>query len=284
MRVAGITKKMQAVETWARRFFSMDFEDKRNHGAGPGPGQAHGYMNLTWTEVFEVRCWFDQNFSWPAPAMKLACLDLRDLLKAASVLALNTLCDAAGIKNVASSLLDTEREDDLSLTSNSALRVLLYSTPSKDAPNQHAFATGIHTDNSFLTLAPRASVAALEISPFTKEGGNTWVNIELEMGEDVVCCFVGDSLGLLTKGFYPSVVHRPNEQLCLEPLAKARSAKERAMFGRISCPFFLRGKQNARVDAATTVSDIEINKDMCRLKWDWKQFEYYKSQTFHKKE
>ncbi len=138
-----------------------------------------------------------------------------------------------------------------------------------------------------MTLAPRASVAALELSPFSKNAENEWINIEKEMdGGDCVCVFVGDSLAHLTNGVFPSVMHRPSEQCCLEPLkgvSSSASARELAAVGRISCPFFLRGKRDAIVNGVS-VKDIEINANMCRNLWPWKQNQYYKKQTFHKAE
>ena len=144
IRVDGITNLMRKVVEFSRLFFGLDFEQKRSCGAGPGPGQQHGFMDLQFTEVFEVKTHYDKRFSWPSPEMERCVMDLHNALRDASIKALEVLCKDA-LK-----YLDQDKDHvDFATCSNSALRILLYSKPSKDKdiPTNHVFATGTHTDN-----------------------------------------------------------------------------------------------------------------------------------------
>jgi len=157
LKARGTTKLTNSAVPLMRDFFAQDFEMKRASGAGPGPGQAHGYMDLTWTEVFEVRSRFDRRFNWPSPALEHSLTALHSNLRGIAVAALETLCREAGVASP-TSLLDEEPEvclsiaffflvvlffftcqqkDDVNLSesSNSALRVLLYSKPSNTGRN-----------------------------------------------------------------------------------------------------------------------------------------------------
>lgn len=110
LKAAGVTKLTNAAVPLAREFFSRDFESKRASGAGPGPGQAHGYMDLTWTEVFEVRSRFDGRFNWPSTALERSLTALHRELRSVAVAALEVLCREAGVASPSSSLLDEEPE------------------------------------------------------------------------------------------------------------------------------------------------------------------------------
>ncbi len=283
VRVAGIAELTRKCVEVARWFFLQPFEQKRWHGAGPGPGQKHGFMDLQWTEVFEARLSYDANFTWPGgDEFRGAVERLRDALHSVARRAVRVLCEGGGVdfdKVVAPML---ENGTDLSLASNSALRILLYSKPESSAPN-HLFGTGDHTDNSFVTVAPASAVRGLELLPRDDEAH--WVNVEEAMAPlgDVVCVFVGDSLAKLTNTRYPSVLHRPSEQACLSPfrsLPPDASDNDRRRVGRISTPFFLRGRQDA-VLGDVTVAQLETNHMRCRESWPWKQCSYYQKQTFH---
>lgn len=285
VEVPGIKVLTKRCVELARSFFLLPFEQKRWHGAGPGPGQAHGYQDLQWTEVFEARLSYDPAFSWPSEELKRATLQLRDTLNNVARQTLKLLCNGFGIDFDSKVAPMLENGTDLSKASNSALRVLLYSKPGVDAPG-HVFGTGDHTDNSFVTVAPASSVRGLELLPRDDEG--SWVNVEEAMSDmgDVVCVFVGDSLAKLTDAYYPSVLHRPNEKACLSPFASlpaTASDDERRRCGRISTPFFLRGRQDA-VLGDVTVAQLEYNYMRCRELWPWKRCSYYQKQTFHKAE
>jgi isopenicillin N synthase-like dioxygenase len=284
VRVAGIIEAMRKCVDVARWFFLQPFEQKRWHGAGPGPGQKHGYMDLEATEVFEARMAYDPNFTWPGGAECRGAVErLRDMLHSVARRVVRVLCEGSGVdfdKVVAPML---ENGKDLGLASNSALRILLYSKPVIGTPN-HLFGTGDHTDNSFVTVAPASAVRGLELLPRDDEAH--WLNVEEAMAPlgDVVCVFVGDSLSKLTDAHYPSVLHRPSEQACLSPfkaLPADASDNDRRRLGRISTPFFLRARQDA-VLGDVTVAQLETNHMRCRELWPWKQCAYYQRQTFHK--
>jgi isopenicillin N synthase-like dioxygenase len=294
IRWRGLTALHVAAMGWARRFFVLPFESKRVHGAGPDVGQQHGFMDLTWTEVFECKDHYDPRFSWPHPDFRKACTELASSLRAAALMALEILCREAKIDwGEVLSKLDHSPKQDLRTASNSALRILLYSKPSDSAITSHVFGTGNHTDNSFLTVAPCASVKGLEILPFDAQ--DKWINVEEEMrGPDVVCVFVGDSLNKISCGHYPSVIHRPNEQACLRPLMTLpanASDSARCAVARISTPYFLRGRQDSILGPArseeVTVAQLERNHEHCRELWPWKagaNQNYYSLQKFTKAE
>lgn len=106
----------------------------------------------------------------------------------------------------------------------------------------HLFQTGNHTDNSLVTVAPVASIRGLELLPYDYENIQSFINIEDHMQQDELCVFVGDSFSKITGGMFPSVIHRPNEQKCLEAFSKIpqNSIEIRRSVGRISFPYFLR--------------------------------------------
>ncbi len=90
-------------------------------------------MDLTWTEVFEVRARYDTRFRWPLESLGFeGCVTkLRDMLKGVSLQALDVLCKNAKLYVDVSKEFDDE-QCDLSECSNTALRMLLYSKPAKD--------------------------------------------------------------------------------------------------------------------------------------------------------
>ena len=284
VRVPGITETTRKCVELARWFFMQPFEQKRWHGAGPGPGQKHGFMDLQWVEVFEARLSYDSAFTWPGGAEFQTVVErLRDALNNVARQVVRLLCQGCGLDFNGVVAPKLENGTDLSVASNSALRILLYSKPESTAPN-HLFGTGDHTDNSFVTVAPASAVRGLELLPRDDEAH--WVNVEEVMAPmgDVVCVFVGDSLAKLSNAHYQSVLHRPNEQACLSPfkaLPAGASDNERRRCGRISTPFFLRGRQDA-VLGDVTVAQLETNYLRCRETWPWKKCTYYQKQTFHK--
>lgn len=294
--VPGIGKLTAAAVLWARRFFILPFEAKRLHGAGPGLGQQHGYMDLTWTETFEVRDHHDSRFHWPHPEFESSARALASSLRGVALKVLQLLCIYAQLDwaKVERDLLDGGHQP-LATASHSALRILLYSKPAtsaQEATTGHVFGTGDHTDNSFVTVAPCATVKGLEILPFDER--DRWINVEEEMVDsDLVCVFVGDSLNKISAGRFPSVIHRPNEAACLRPLATAVTAVERQAVGRISTPYFLRGRLDAQLETPAgtaepiSVAQLEANYARCRETWPWKrkhQHDYYSLQKFSQAE
>lgn len=295
VKVQGIGALTAKAVSWARRFFVLPFEAKRGHGAGPGVGQQHGYMDLTWTETFECKDRHDPRFTWPHPDFERDCEALASSLRGVGLRVLQLLCEAAKLDwaKVQRDLLDCS-STPLESASHSALRILLYSKPATttQANMGHIFGTGDHTDNSFVTVAPCATVKGLEILPFDAPQ-HGWINVEEEMTHpDVVCVFVGDSLNKITGGMFPSVIHRPNETACLRPLTNCTSDKERQAAGRISTPYFLRGRIDGLLETPggaaepITVAQLEVNHAQCREMWPWKRkhHEYYKLQQFSKVE
>lgn len=289
-----------------REFFVQSFEFKRNHGAGPGIGQKHGYMDLENVEVFEVKDHYDPRFQWPSENLRKSVCSLSSELKDASLKALKILCESAGMDwSAVEEKLDKQEKQPLEEASQTTLRCLLYSKPMKQRKlTEHAFQTGNHTDNSLVTVAPRATIKALELLPFDCDKVTEFMNVEEAMEENELCVFVGDSLGKLSGGIYPSVVHRPNEKKCLDAFSKIREDGKtefeveqlRRVFGRISFPFFLRARPDAVLNTMVSkysntttdisVAELETNKARCREQWPWKNDEqrakeYYKLQIFH---
>lgn len=262
--VPGLAARVTACVAWSRMFFALPFEAKRSVGAGPGLGQQHGYMQLGPTELFECRDFHDPRFSWP-PGCRDAVASLATHLRSVAVSVLALLVPEAV------ALLDrSAQQQPLETASHSTLRVLHYCDPTPVAAG-HVFGVGSHTDNSFLTVAPRATAAALELLPFDDQGA--WLDVERVMPDDAVCVFVGDSLSKLTGGRIPSVIHRPSQQACLDALAHGQ--------GRVSMPYFLRGRLDAVLPGGdtepVTVAQLENNERGCRATWPWKRCPYYEA-------
>ena len=94
-----------------RGFFARPFAERTLHGAGPGHGQAHGYMEYLddddGSECFEAKVHHDQRFMWPErpKGFEAAVCATRDMLMHSAVTALGAIVSALQLDDV-SPLLD----------------------------------------------------------------------------------------------------------------------------------------------------------------------------------
>ena len=97
-----------------------------------------------------------------------------------------------------------------------------------------------HCDSALMTVAPKASLAALDLRRFDSLD---WERCESQMEEDELLVFVGDTMARLTNNYYPALLHKPT----VEPMLSSAMP-------RISTPFFLRARPDAMLDA--TMCDL----------------------------
>ena len=140
-----------------------------------------------------------------------------------------------------------------------------------------------HTDNSLLTLAPRASVAGLVVRDFST---GRWERVEAALAEDEAILFAGDALSFASRHFLPALMHQPD----------ALQMAEAAPATRLSAPLFLYPDVEATLDstqlrpelrapdgaalprpqpARLPVRHLNLNVNNCRAAWPWKASEYY---------
>nr|MBP9113160.1 isopenicillin N synthase family oxygenase [Polyangiaceae bacterium] len=93
-----------------------------------------------------------------------------------------------------------------------------------------------HCDSALMTVAPKASLAALDLRRFDSL---EWDRFEARMDNDDLLVFVGDTMARLTNNYYPALLHRPT----VEPMLPSD-------LSRISTPFFLRARPDALLDAS----------------------------------
>ncbi len=137
-----------------------------------------------------------------------------------------------------------------------------------------------HTDSSLVTIAPRSTMAALEMKRFDT---GAWECVEEDMRDDDDECvvFMGDSGAYLTNNYFPSPLHRPGP---------ARMCSHARPGTRISTPFFLRGAQHVALNPSLfaecslpplTVALLDSNVGLCRDRMPWKLTgPYYASMNY----
>jgi isopenicillin N synthase-like dioxygenase len=106
-----------------------------------------------------------------------------------------------------------------------------------------------HTDSSLITIAPRSTLAALEMKRFDT---GSWVCVEQHMADDQVAVFMGDAGAYLTANYFPSPIHRAGVERMLSLWTPSAAM-------RISAPFFL------RASAATVLTPSDIAGPDCGL-------------------
>ena len=142
----------------------------------------------------------------------------------------------------------------------------------------------VHTDNSLLTLAPRASCSGLAVRDYAS---GKWVHVERSMADDEAILFCGDPLSFVSRHHFPACMHRPDAMEMVRQAPKAR----------LSFPFFLYPDADATLDSTRTraalraadgssalpepepatlsVADLKLNVGDCRGSWPWKRERYY---------
>jgi isopenicillin N synthase-like dioxygenase len=282
----------------ARAFFARDAASKRATSRGGGSSEGYSAAEGGTHECFEVRASTSE-----VPSFRRL-YDALEAIARACVADLEThLGIPRGSDDGLAALLDRraagggdetagDDDDDASLT---AMRVLHYrrrdALAEADASSLAASGLGDHTDSSILTVAPRSSLrAGLEVAPYAPRGGGGengsasagWIDVEARMTDDDVIVFAGDALAAATWNYFPAALHRPRVEWTREEAAAAP---------RVSCPFFLRPRADAALDAkalaspalasrvagiasgATTAClaiDLERNADDVRRSWPWR--------------
>ena len=282
----------------ARAFFARDAASKRATSRGGGSSEGYSAAEGGTHECFEVRASTSE-----VPSFRRL-YDALEAIARACVADLEThLGIPRGSDDGLAALLDRraagggdetagDDDDDASLT---AMRVLHYrrrdALTEADASSLAASGLGDHTDSSILTVAPRSSLrAGLEVAPYAPRGGGGengsasagWIDVEARMTDDDVIVFAGDALAAATWNYFPAALHRPRVE---------RTREEAAAAPRVSCPFFLRPRADAALDAkalaspalasrvagiasgATTAClaiDLERNADDVRRSWPWR--------------
>lgn len=140
-----------------------------------------------------------------------------------------------------------------------------------------------HTDSSLITLAPRSSMAALEMKRFDT---GDWVCVEEAMDDGQIVVFMGDAGAYLTNNHFPSPIHRPGVGRMLESWRPGVAA-------RISTPFFLRAAPTVVLDPAPfaaptasappplSVAALSSNSGGCRDQMPWKlRLSYYQAMEY----
>jgi isopenicillin N synthase-like dioxygenase len=272
-----VNKHVQRCYAACQRFFMLPFNAKVAHSAGPGPGQAHGWMEYLdedeGSECFEAKLHYDKRFAWPEQAgFERAVVGLLQLLLQAAHRALFALTDALEIeRELATALLDDTAQSsatDFERCSHTAMRVWSYT---RGRP------TGWHCDNSLLTLAPSGSSVGLRVR--LTSGALCEPEREMKPGELIV--FAGDALGYMSRGRVPALMHE---------VVPPRTGDGPSAAPRLSAPFFLRGRHDAHLTPPPplpplSIRALERNVGNLRSHWPWKQTgplrTYYDDQQWH---
>ena len=163
---------------------------------------------------------------------------------------------------------------------DSTLRVLHYDRVSAEVPmKQLTRAFPDHTDSSLVTLAPRSTMAALEMKRFDT---GAWECVEERMRGDEDCVvFMGDAGAYLTNNYFPSPLHRPGPRRMCEAVRPG---------SRISAPFFLRAAERVVLRPSEVcecalpqlpMQQLESNVGLCRDRVPWKLTNpYYASMKY----
>lgn len=278
------------------------------HGAGPDPGQQHGYMDFRdaaeRAEAFEVKLRYDPRYSWPERGgLRDAVGEAFAQLHSLALDSLTAIARASGLNDeTVAILLDASAQpravwseiDHLSECSNTALRIWSYAPRCHGSGAASALPAHIdwHTDNSLLTVSPPGSAVGLVCR---RPCDCSCILPEAHLREDECIVFCGDALSFLTAGVVPALMHA----------VRASPAK------RLSMPLFLRAKRNVvlapmatcaapkkptspngmlieELTVATRVTpapivvrDLERNADGQRASWPWKRHRYYCGATWH---
>jgi len=138
-----------------------------------------------------------------------------------------------------------------------------------------------HADSSLVTVAPRSTLAGLEVKDFHT---GEWLRIEEHMEQDDILIFAGDPLDYVSAHRYPSLMHRP-----LVPCKGGydrvlRSADDKTKH-RISTPFFLYPQDVAKLEPPgfpkLKFDDIQGNEGGCRDNFPWKVQSCYYSDMIY---
>ena len=111
-------------------------------------------------------------------------------------------------------------------TNASKMRLFRYRRP-KNSHGRSLGVEGIHCDLGLLTVAPRASVPALQV----QDRHGDWIDIEKIMDPNQVIIFAGLHLSEITNGQIRALPHR------------VASEQEGGPYERFSAPFFLRASE-----------------------------------------
>ena len=144
---------------------------------------------------------------------------------------------------------------------SSVLRIYRYSSLARPAEEaEFDIARGAHADLGLLTIAPRGTVAGLEV---WDESNEDWLNAE-EASEPRDCIvFAGETLGYLSNGLIRGVLHRA------KPCPVCSLGKP----WRMSMPFFLRAEPGARIqrtsmgESSTSIREFMENVLFSKRWW-----------------
>jgi 2OG-Fe(II) oxygenase superfamily len=154
-----------------------------------------GYRHLHHKEMFFIR---DHHL----PSELLPCAELLTQLHQLSLECLKIIAqELAWPEKSLIEIVDTESLCKEKLAS-SILRLIYYHASDKQL--QHA--CQIHQDLGLLTLICPTHVPALEIYDFVEDRG--WLDIELLQGADDVIVMAGESLSLISNGYFLPATHR----------------------------------------------------------------------------
>lgn len=155
-----------------------------------------GYRNLGHKEVFMVR---ERNL----PAELAICQALASALHQLSLRCLDFIANELQINSTTLRNLVEVDMVPANGCSASLLRLLNYSGVAKDTIS---VAGDAHEDLGLLTLVCYTGVPALEIYDFRHDQG--WLDIETLQNPDDIIVMTGESLSLLSNGYYLPATHR----------------------------------------------------------------------------
>ena len=122
---------------------------------------------------------------------------------------------------------------------NTLLRVINY-PPLTGDEEKGAIRAAAHGDINFLTILPAATESGLQVRGLDQK----WYDVESNFGNLVIN--TGDMLSRLTKGYYPSTIHR-----VVNPTDEESKRKN-----RMSMPLFLHARPEVYLDENTKVQDF----------------------------
>jgi len=127
----------------------------------------------------------------------------------------------------------------IEVSPNTLLRVINY-PPLTGDEEKGAIRAAAHGDINFLTILPAATESGLQVRGLDQK----WYDVESDFGNLVVN--TGDMLSRLTKGYYPSTIHR-----VVNPTDEESKRKN-----RMSMPLFLHARPEVYLDENTKVQDF----------------------------
>lgn len=122
---------------------------------------------------------------------------------------------------------------------NTLLRVINY-PPLTGDEEKGAIRAAAHGDINFLTILPAATESGLQVRGLDQK----WYDVKSNFGNLVIN--TGDMLSRLTKGYYPSTIHR-----VVNPTDEESKRKN-----RMSMPLFLHARPEVYLDENTKVQDF----------------------------